>query len=52
MNSIELNRTESEDSKRRTRNRLLSADLAIDQTKPFNTEISLEKIFRRNPEEY
>jgi hypothetical protein len=34
---------ESEFSKRETKNRLLCADIAIDQSKPFNTEVSPKK---------
>jgi hypothetical protein len=45
---IELNCAESEFSKRETRNRLLDADIATDQTKPFNTGVSPRKVFRSN----
>jgi hypothetical protein len=44
----ELNCTESELSKRETRNGLLGADNATDQTKAFNTEVSPRKVFRSN----
>jgi hypothetical protein len=43
-----LNCAESEFSKRETRNRLLGADIATDQTKPFNTDVSPRKVFRSN----
>jgi hypothetical protein len=39
----ELNRVESNFSKRKTRNRLLGADIATDQTKPFNPGVSSKK---------
>jgi hypothetical protein len=38
-----LNRIESDFQKRETRNRLLGADSATDQTNPFNTDVSQEK---------
>ena len=44
----ELNYAESELSKRETRNRLLGADIATDQTKPLNTDVSPRKVFRNN----
>jgi hypothetical protein len=39
LKNIELNCTESELSKRETRNGLFGADIATDQTNPFNTEV-------------
>jgi hypothetical protein len=48
LKNSELNCTESELSKRETRNGLLGADIATDQTKTFNTEVSPRKIFRSN----
>jgi len=44
----ELNRAKSEFSKPETRNRLLGVDIATDQTKPFNTDVSSRKVFRSN----
>ena len=44
----ELSCAESEFSKRGTRNWLLGADIATDQTKPSNTEVSPRKVFRSN----
>ena len=43
-----MNYAESELSKREMRNRLLGADIAADQTKPFNTDVSPRKVFRSN----
>jgi hypothetical protein len=43
-----LNCAESEFSKPETRNRLLGVDIATDQTKPFNTDVSPRKVFRSN----
>jgi hypothetical protein len=40
LKNNELNCTESELSKREMRNRLLGADIATDQTRTFNTEVS------------
>ena len=44
----EFNCAESEPSTRKARNRLLGADIATDQTKPFNTDVSPRKLFRSN----
>ena len=44
----ELNRAESEFSKREPRNRLLGADITTDQIKPFNTDDSPRKVLRSN----
>ena len=44
----ELNYAESQLKKRETRNRLLGADIATDQTKPFNTDVFPRKVFRSN----
>jgi hypothetical protein len=44
----ELNCTESELSKPETKNGLLDADIATDQTKTFKTEVSPRKGFRSN----
>jgi hypothetical protein len=44
----ELNCTESELSKPETRNELAGADIATDQTKTFNTEVSPRKVFIGN----
>jgi hypothetical protein len=44
----EFNCTESELSKHETRNGLIGADIATDQTKTFNTEVSPRKVFRTN----
>jgi hypothetical protein len=44
----ELNCTESELSKPETKNGLLGTDIATDQTKIFNTEVSPRKVFRSN----
>jgi len=43
-----LNYAESELSKRETREKLLGADIATDQTKPFNNDVSPRKVFRSN----
>ena len=48
LKNNELNCAESEFSKRGTRNWLLGADIATDQTKPSNTEVSPRKVFRSN----
>jgi hypothetical protein len=40
--------SEAKFSKRETRNWLLGADFATDQTKQFNTDVSLRKVFRSN----
>jgi hypothetical protein len=44
----ESNCTESELSNPETRNGLLGVDIATDQTKTFNTEVSPRKVFRSN----
>jgi hypothetical protein len=41
----ELNRVKAEFSKRETRNRLHGADIATDQTKLFNTDVSPRTVF-------
>jgi hypothetical protein len=46
LKNNELNYAESELSKRETTNGLLGADIATEQTKPFNTEVSTKKLFR------
>jgi hypothetical protein len=48
LKNDELNCTESELSKPETRNGLPGADIATDQTKTFNTELSPRKVFRSN----
>jgi hypothetical protein len=47
----ELSRAESEFSKRETRKRLFDADIATDQTKPFNTDVSPRKSSEATTEE-
>jgi hypothetical protein len=48
LKNNEMNCAESHFSKRGTRNRLLGTDIATDQTKPFNTEVSPRKLIRSN----
>jgi hypothetical protein len=49
LNIDELNCVENEFSKRETRNRLLGADIATDQTIPVNTSRFSVKLLQRQP---
>jgi hypothetical protein len=49
LKNNELNCTEPELSKCETRNGLLGADIATDQTKASNTEVSPRTVFKSNP---